>query len=95
MKISDLKPGMSNVALKAEVAEMEEPREVNTKFGTTINLNSITLKDESGQIKLVLWGDVPDGMESGKTVEIKNAFVKDFRGELQLGIPKDGEVKVM
>lgn len=95
MQISDLKIGMGNVKLKAEVAEIEEPREVMTKFGTTITLTNVTLKDDSGQIKLVLWGKQSEGIEQGNTVEVTNGFVKDFRGELQLGIARGGTVKVI
>lgn len=95
MKISDLKEGMNNVNLQAKIAELEAPREVVTKFGSTTFLTVATLVDESGTIKLTLWGDASKGVEKGKTVKVSGGFVKSFRDELQLSIGRGGAVKVI
>ncbi len=95
MKISELNFGQNNVALEAEVASMEEPREVNTKFGTTIELNIATIKDDSGEIKLTLWGDQAKGIEAGKKIKISGGFVKEFNGEKQLSLTKQGKIEVV
>jgi replication factor A1 len=95
MKISELTAGQNDVALTVEVSSVEEPREVTTKFGTRVTLVNTKVKDDSGEMKLTLWGKQADGIEAGKKVEIADGFVKDFRGELQLGIGKKGTIKVV
>jgi replication factor A1 len=95
MKINELKSAMSNVAIKAKVSELKEPREVMTKFGNSINLTEATLEDDSGTIKLTLWGDQANGIEEGSEVEINGGFIKEFRDELQLTIGKRGSIKII
>lgn len=95
MKINELRPGMNNVVIKAKVVELSEPRQVNTKFGTTTTLTETWLSDESGKIKLALWGEQSEGVEEGATVELKGGFVKEFKGESQLGIGRGGSISVV
>jgi len=95
MKISELKSGMNNVTLKAKVIDLTEPKEVTTKFGTTTTLTVATIEDESGEIKLTLWGKSADGIERGSEIQITGGFVKEFRDEPQLGIGRGGSVKVI
>ena len=95
MKISDLKSGMADVNLKAKVVEMKEPREIITKFGTATTLTEAVLQDDSGTIKLTLWGKQSEGIENDQEVEIANGFVKEFREELQLTLGRKGTIKVV
>ena len=95
MNISELKSGMNNVNIKAKISELKEPREIMTKFGTTTTLTEATLEDESGSIKLTLWGKQSEGLESEQEVEIIGGFTKEFRDELQLGIGRSGSIKVI
>jgi replication factor A1 len=95
VNINELKIGMNNINLKAKVADLEEPREVMTKFGTVTQLVEATLEDETGSIKLTLWGKQSEGVEIGKEVEVTNGFTKQFREELQLGIGRGGSIKTV
>jgi len=95
MKISELKPAMNNVNIKAKISELKEPRDIMTKFGSATTLTEATLEDDSGSIKLTLWGNQSEGLEEGKDVEIIDGFTKEFRDELQLGIGKKGSIKVV
>ena len=95
MKVNELKPDMNNVNIKAKITELKEPREVMTKFGTTTTLTEAVLEDETGAIKLTLWGKQSEGLESDQEVEIAGGFTKEFREELQLGIGKRGSIKVI
>lgn len=93
MNISELKSGMNNVKLTAKVAEISEPRQVTTKFGTQTTLTNVTLEDDTGKIPMALWGLQSDNITEGMDVEITNGFVKEFRGTLQLGIGKGGSIR--
>lgn len=95
MKISELKTGMNNINIKAKIVELKEPREIMTKFGTMTTLTEITLEDDSGSIKLTLWGKQSEGIENDQEVEITGGFTKEFREELQLGIGRNGSIKVV
>jgi replication factor A1 len=92
MKISELKAGMNDVSLKAKVAELSEPRTVNTKYGMN-TVADATLDDGSGTIKLSLWGNQISTVKSGDNVEIKGGYIKEWNGELQLGVGRTGELK--
>ena len=59
-----------------------------------ISLTEATLEDDTGSVKLVLWGDQAKGIEEGSDVEITGAFTKEFRDEIQLSIGKRGSIKV-
>lgn len=95
MKINELKPGMNNVSIKAKITDLKDPREIMTKFGTTTTLSEATLEDETGSVKLTLWGKQAEGLENDQEVEIVGGFTKEFRDELQLGIGRNGTIKVV
>lgn len=94
MKINDLKAGDLNIDVSGEIVEIKEPRSVNTRFGAT-TVADATLKDDSGQIKLTLWRDQIAKVKSGDQIEITGGYVKEWNGELQLGIGRNGELKVL
>ena len=95
MNINEIKPGMNDVTVKGKIVEISEPRELMTKFGTTTTLTEATLSDQSGRVKLVLWGKQSDGIKAEQEVEISNGFVKEFREELQLSLGRKGSIKVV
>jgi replication factor A1 len=86
---------MNSVNIKAKITELKEPREIMTKFGTATTLTEAVLEDETGTIKLTLWGKQADGLENDQEVEINDGFTKEFREELQLGVGKRGSIKVI
>lgn len=94
MKISELKAGLNDVSLKAEVVEVTESRSVNTKYGAN-TVASAVLDDGSGTVKLTLWGKQISSVKQGDNLEISGGYVKEWNGELQLGVGKTGEIKVL
>ena len=95
MKINELKSDMNSVNIKAKITELKEPREIMTKFGTATTLTEAVLEDETGTVKLILWGKQAEGLENDQEVEINGGFTKEFREELQLGVGKRGSIKVI
>lgn len=93
MKISELKAGMSNVNLEAEVIDKSETKIVQTRYGKRSVANAM-LKDESGEIKISLWQDQIKKVNVGDKVSISGAFVTTFRDSLQLNIPRNGKIEV-
>lgn len=93
MKISELKPGDGNVEIKAEVVEVEEPREF-TKNGRTLRVANAVIKDDSGTITLVLWNDNIDKVQPGSTVEVTNGYVNTWHDTPQLTLGKFGKMNI-
>jgi len=91
-KINELTLGMSDVSLNAEVQEVPEPRTVRTRMGYTTKVSNATIKDDTGSITLPLWGKKSEEISEGDKVEIKGGYVAEFRGELQLNVPRKGEI---
>ncbi|MBI3413244.1 MAG: hypothetical protein HY051_04145 [Candidatus Aenigmarchaeota archaeon] len=94
MNISELASGMKDVSLTAKVAEKNEPREVQTRFGRRL-VADVMVKDKTGSIKLSLWEKQIDAVKEGDEVEIAGAYVTEWRGSLQLSIPKTGKLTVV
>jgi replication factor A1 len=94
MKISELRPGTPNATVTGDVVNVEEPRSVTTKFGKTTRVANATLKDDSGEIILSLWGDDIDKVSVGSSVTIENGWVSEFKGNLQISAGKFGKMTV-
>jgi ssDNA-binding replication factor A large subunit len=95
MKINEIKAGDKDVELVAEVSAIAEPKEVTTRFGTQLMLTVVTLKDDTGEVEMSLWGKLPEGLAIGKSAEIKGAFVRLFKGKKSLSLMKKGSIKVV
>ncbi len=94
MKISELKHGSAKVMLTAKIISKEEPRQVNTRYGT-MNVCNALIEDETGQITLVLWDKEIESVKVDDTVKVENGFVKEWNGSLQLSAGKFGKLTVV
>ena len=83
---------MNDISLTAKVVDVSEPRSVRTKLGYQTRVATATIEDDTGQILLTLWGRKIDEIGEGDTIEIKNGYITEFRGELQLNVPRKGEI---
>jgi replication factor A1 len=92
MKISELKPGMRNVSVTAKVDSVGEPRTVNLKAGGTNDVADAVISDESGSIKLSLWGEDINKFRPGDKVSIENGYINTFRGENSISVGKFGKL---
>ena len=52
------------------------------------------VKDDTGSIKVSLWGNQSENVAQGSKVTITGAFVREWNGEIQVNIPRNGEIKV-
>ena len=51
--------------------------------------------DETGIIQLPLWNQQIDTVAVGDTIQVENARVASFRGELQLRVGRGGQLSVI
>ena len=92
MKISELKAGMRNVSVTGKVDSVGESRTVNLKAGGTNAVADAIISDESGSMKLSLWGDDIDKVRPGDRVSIENGYINTFKGENSINIGKFGKL---
>lgn len=97
ISINNLKSGLSQLTIDAEIIEIDNTLELETKHGTKI-LTLVNIKDDTGSVVLELWDNIipEEKIISGTKLEIKNAYTKVFNGEIRLGIQKyDGKIKLI
>jgi replication factor A1 len=95
-RIADLQIGLKHVSLRARVTEKSEVRAVESRNGSPLVVCVATLSDGTGQIRLPLWNRQIDSVAKNDTVIIRNAAVKNFRGEMQLSLPwKTGTISAV
>ncbi|MEM1526426.1 MAG: single-stranded DNA-binding protein [Ignisphaera sp.] len=91
-KVIDLKPGMENINVDVRVVESLGVRTITTKAGVR-TLGEYIVGDESGRVKLVVWGSKAGSLNVGDTISIKNAWVTQFKGEVQLNAGSKSSVE--
>jgi len=85
----------SDINIEGTVERKGEPRTVNKKDGGTIDVCDAYLVDESGEIKLTLWGDDIPKVQDGSKVKITNGYTNTFKGEVSLTKGKYGTLEVL
>jgi replication factor A1 len=93
MEISELKAGMRNVSITGKIDSVGEPRTVNLKAGGTNTVADAIISDESGSIKLSLWGEEINNVQPGDRVSVENGYINTFRSENSLNVGKFGKLK--
>ncbi len=91
VSITDVKAGMDRIVLTGTIVGADRPVEIETKYGRTL-LTRAFLQDQSGRVRLNLWGEhAPKGM-SGTIVRIENAFASKFSGEVEVNLGWRGAI---
>jgi replication factor A1 len=80
--------------LKAKVLEIPEARVVFTKFGQA-RVTRALIGDETGTIRLALWGEQIESVSINSLIKIENGKAIIFRGERQINVGKNGQMKVI
>ena len=84
--IGDLRFGLKAVSFKANVIQKSEVRAVTTRDGTPLLVCQITLSDGTGEIPLAIWNNQISAISKGDVVQVQNAIVRSFRGQIQLAL---------
>lgn len=94
LKIQSLLPGMRNVEITGRVRDIFEARAFQS--GTrTGNVGSFVLGDETGTIRIVLWGSQTDRLkelEKGMVVKVQFAYVKDNLGRKEVHLRDNSNI---
>lgn len=96
VKIGSLNPWSRSVNLLAKVVRKDEERSISSRFDQTEHrLSEALIADETGAITLALWDDNIDKVSEGSVVKIQNAFVKLFKGRMQLNLGRYGSIETV
>ncbi len=91
--ISALRPNCE-ASLEAIVASAGPTREVDTSRGPA-EVADATLQDATGTVKLVLWGPQIAKVQPGNRVRLAGAWVKEYRGRLQLSLGSAASMTIL
>ena len=90
--ITDLRPGRV-ATFEATVVKLEPVREVEQRSGGTKKVRNAMLRDPSGEISFVLWGDEVELVAEGERVRVVEGWVKDFKGRPQVSLGRTGRLE--
>lgn len=96
--IDELKRDLSSVATKGRVVETSDMREFNRSDGSTGQLLSLTIADETGSIRVVAWDDLTkkiSPVQKDDILLIRNAYTRVGMGErIELHLGRLAEVEI-
>jgi hypothetical protein len=93
--IQNLRRGMKKINLKAEVLETTETKVVNTQYGSRVKVTDMWISDETGKVKLCLWGEQASLPSVGDMVQIRGASVRTFKGDNLLSLGRYGTLTIL
>jgi len=94
VKVSELGPYSKQVNTTVKIVQKGEAREtVSRQDGTTHRVLDALVGDETGAIYMTLWDDNIDKVNEGDTVNVKNGYVRPFKGSMRLNIGRYGTLE--
>lgn len=93
MQLKDLQPKQGKVEVTVTVIEKGEPRTFS-KFNSQGQVCNAKVQDASGTMTISLWNEQVHQVDVGDTITIKNGYVSEWQGEMQLSTGKFGTLEV-
>lgn len=93
LQIKNILTGMRNVETVGKVQQISELREFETKEGRKGKVSSISIADETGSIRIVLWGEAAEyikRLKEGDVVKIENGYVRENQGRKEVHMSERG-----
>ncbi|MDR3063287.1 MAG: replication protein A, partial [Methanobrevibacter sp.] len=97
-KIKDLYDGEDDVTLIGRVFSVSDPTDTVTRAGKNIRFAKVKLADESGEVVATFWTEnikLLKKFNEGDVVEITRLSVKEFRGDLGVGLIPTSTLNVL
>ncbi|MFX0134181.1 MAG: OB-fold nucleic acid binding domain-containing protein [Candidatus Hodarchaeota archaeon] len=97
VKIGEIKSDMSNVSISGRIIELSEVKDITTRDGRQTQLQEMTVADETGQIRVPLWGEKINniaGVSKGDIVQIINGYTRNFQNRVNLNIGNLSSIEV-
>jgi replication factor A1 len=92
-KIVDISDGQQRVIVDGHIDDISGPRTVSSrKTGEELKVADVSLSDDTGSIRLVLWNDQINKVKVNTSIRIEEGYVKSYRDELQMSVGKWGQI---
>lgn len=92
-KIENIRDRQQRVIVEGHVDDISGPRTVSSrKTGEELKVADVSLSDDTGLIKLVLWNEQIPKVKVKSNIRIEEGYVKSYRDELQMSIGKWGQI---
>ncbi|NHI92729.1 MAG: hypothetical protein EAX96_09540 [Candidatus Lokiarchaeota archaeon] len=93
-KIESLLPNQKDITLIAKVVEISEIRKVKIKKNNSDHeVAEFLIADETGCIILSLWDNYISNISGYNVIEIKGAYITEYKGGMRLNMSKSGSLK--
>ena len=92
-KVENIRDRQQRVIVEGRVEKIIGPRSVKSrKTGEDLAVADVTLSDDTGSIKLVLWNKQIPQVKVGTNIRIEEGYVKTYREELQMNVGQWGMI---
>lgn len=92
-RIEDIRDRQQRVIAEGHVDSIAGPRPVTSrKTGEELKVADVTLTDDTGSIKLVLWNNQIPQVKVDSNIRIEEGYVNSYRAELQMSVGKWGMI---
>ena len=96
MYVADVRPNQAIDDIVLKVVELQEPREIITKYGRQSKVCDALAEDEKGdKVRLSLWNGQIEQISEGTRIRITNGWARTFRDELQVSSGLHGQLDVV
>lgn len=95
MNAKELKPRMNVNEIILEIVSKGEERSFANERGAGRVANCAAKDEEGNEISLTLWNEQIDQVSEGNKVKLENAWVSEFRGQLQLSTGRKGKLSII
>jgi len=95
MQISEIRPEMTVVSIRARILSIQMPHAVRSKSGKHLRVAEAILGDISGRIPLTLWQNQIYKVKVNQVLDIKNAYASQYLGITKLTLGRNGTLEVV
>ena len=96
MFVADVRPNQAIDQLELRIVEVQEPREIITKYGRQSKVCDAWAEDDKGdKVRLSLWNGEIEKVSEGTRIKITNGWARTFREELQVSAGLHGQLDIV
>jgi replication factor A1 len=93
MKVEELTPRSRGVNTTVKIISINPVREVTSRRdGTSHQVTEALVADETGAVLLTLWDDTIEEVSVGDIYDVRNGYVRLFRGSMRLNTGRLGSL---
>ena len=96
MYVADVRPNQAIEVLELRIVEIEQPRQIITKYGRESKVCDAWAEDDKGdRVRLSLWNGEIERVSEGSRIRITNGWARNFRDQLQVSAGLHGQLEVV